>query len=121
MSPQILLLTLLPAQTEPPAELGAILAGIGEAVSGKAWNVLAGFILSALIVLADRFDVLQWVPAGAKKWVACAIAGVMAAAGGLVAGLDALTILGAAVSTALAAIGSHQLILARFDRGGGPK
>lgn len=94
---------------------GAIITGLADAVSGKQYNLLAGFILAALIMVADWINVLRFVPAGAKKWAAAGIAFLMALAAGLTAGLPFATIVGGAVTTAVAAIGSYELILRRFD------
>lgn len=116
MDPLDILLPMLVAQAEPAAvDPGELIRGIGSAVANKHWNVAIGFILALLIMVADWFNVLKWVPAGQKRWAAAAIAFVIAISGGLMAGTPIANILGAAVTMACAAVGSYELILKRFD------
>ena len=92
-----------------------IAAGIGEAIASKRYNVLVGFILAALIMVADWTNALRFVPPGGKRWVAAILATTIAIAAGLTSGQDLTTIAGAAVTVFLTAVGSYETILKRFD------
>lgn len=94
----------------PGDDVGAAIKSIVEMAGSGAWGGAVGLGIMLLVSLASKLKLLTWVPAEGKRWVALGIAILGAIGAGLVGGAEWHSILGAAFTSALTAVGSWELI-----------
>jgi hypothetical protein len=94
--------------TSTTAAPGDLINTTLEAFKSGSWGVGVGGILMLLMAIGRGIGILKWIPAKAVPWVTLGLASLGAIGTGLIAGSDWLTILQAAFTSGLTAIGGWE-------------